>query len=227
MAFYSENSEEKNFIEKINLFDLENLSEINFQLFVNLKENWNLLSEKNLHISIYDINYLTKNSLNSEQKKEIIQEFISELNKKFDLNFIFLYEHYFFWFKNYYQLILETENILINGENYINKIWKYYIAIITVSSGKSEYLLRILEERFLMSGGDKNWLITGLDIVPKKLKKLAKLVNIISHQPWKIIDEDLKVFNFFNFLLKNFFIIYFNFALINFSLEPYHKKRCK
>ena len=204
MKFTKENfyKKDNNFkIEKMNIFD-KNLTEENFRSFFNLKENSNLFSEINLHISIYDENNYNNTNNNFEKiekRKESVKNFISELNKKFDLNFIFIYEHYFFWFKDFFHKILETENILINGQNYINKIWKYYIAIITVSSGKSEYLLKILEERFLVSGGDKNWLIYGLEIVPKKLKKLAKLVNIISHQPWKIMEDGLKVKKFLNF----------------------------
>lgn len=186
---------EEKLVEKFHLEILDqNLSEENFRHLLNLRESWNLLSEKNLYISIYDINYELRNDLDTEKRKEIIRNVMLDLNKKFELDFIYIYEHYFFWFKDFYQKILETESVLINGESSINKIWKYYIAIMTVCSGKSEYLLKILEGRFLASGGDKNWLITGLDIVPLKLKKLAILVNMICHQPWKIKEEDLKVF---------------------------------
>jgi hypothetical protein len=190
--------------EKLNLFD-DNLTEENFENFLKMKDNFILFRDINLYNSIYDEDEINNdnhnkdnnnnnNSLNSvETKKEKLKEYIIDLNKKFNLNFIYIYEHYFFWFKNFFQKILETENVLINGENYISKIWKYYIAIITVSSGKSEYLLKVLEERFLVSGGDKNWLIYGLEIVPLKLRKISKLVNIISHQPWNIMEDDLKV----------------------------------
>ena len=52
-------------------------------------------------------------------------------------------------------------------------------------------MLSILEELFLVNGGDKTWLIVGLKVVPEKLMKLAKFNNIMAHQPWKIKTSDI------------------------------------
>ena len=57
---------------------------------------------------------------------------------------------------------------------------------------KSQYLLKMVEEQFLEEGGDETWLIAGLNAVPKKLQVLSLLVNILSHQPWKVSSEELK-----------------------------------
>ena len=50
----------------------------------------------------------------------------------------------------------------------------------------------MVEEQFLEEGGDETWLIAGLNAVPKKLQVLSLLVNILSHQPWKVSSEELK-----------------------------------
>ena len=43
-----------------------------------------------------------------------------------------------------------------------------------------------MEEFFIFSGGDVNWLITGIESVPEKLRNLGKINNILAHQPWKL-----------------------------------------
>jgi len=45
----------------------------------------------------------------------------------------------------------------------------------------------------MCNGGDIYWLYYGLTYVPKKLQKLAKVSNILSHQPWKLHASDIQV----------------------------------
>ena len=47
--------------------------------------------------------------------------------------------------------------------------WKYYIAIMAVSCYQNYYLIKILEEQFLLNGGNIEWLTDGLKKVHKKL----------------------------------------------------------
>lgn len=47
--------------------------------------------------------------------------------------------------------------------------WKYYIAIMAVSCYDCEYLLKILEEQFILNNGNVEWLTSGLSQVDKKL----------------------------------------------------------
>lgn len=141
---------------------------------------------------MYEKNDLTKKFLNSDFS-ESPEDFEREIIKKYNKYRLYNYEHYFFWFKDFFYLLLETEKILINEDGYIPKTWRYYIALMVVSSAKCDYLFKIIEEKFLESGGDESWLIFGLDVLPEKLKKLARFNNIFSHQPWKIKGDDLKV----------------------------------
>lgn len=46
-------------------------------------------------------------------------------------------------------------------------------------------------------GGDERWLIEGLNGVPEKIKKLGKINNILAHQPWKLLINDIIVFKIF------------------------------
>jgi len=151
-----------------------------------------IFSKVILHLSMYDRNDQTI-KLYKENIFDSPEDFEKELIKKFNKNRIFAYEHYFFWFKDYFSLLLETENTILNEDSYIPITWRYYIALMTVSSAKCEYLYRIIEEKYLENGGDESWLIFGLDVLPEKLKKLARFNNIFSHQPWKIKGDDLKV----------------------------------
>jgi len=96
------------------------------------------------------------------------------------------------WYKNIYELYLNTYYKLFTISFYITDIcWKYYIAIMAVSTIKSEYLLSLLESQFLYYGGEEDWINFGLSHVPNKLQSLAKINNIIAHQPWKLTSKDL------------------------------------
>jgi len=61
-----------------------------------------------------------------------------------------------------------------------------------VSSVNCDYLLKILKFEFLSVGGDILWLYYGLNYVPKKLQKIARISNILAHQPWKIHVNDIQ-----------------------------------
>jgi hypothetical protein len=108
---------------------------------------------------------------------------------------LFVYEHYFTWFNEYFNYYMKTINLLITNEGYIPLTWRYYIAIMSVSTMRCEYLLKSLEENFLDVGGDESWLIHGLDVVPEKLARLGRINNMIAHQPWIILPDDIKEIN--------------------------------
>lgn len=153
-----------------------------------------IFSTINLHISMYDKSDLERNML-AVKCFDLTEDLQKDIIKKYNKNRLFTYEHYFFWFKDYFYQLLETENTLMIEDGFIPKPWRYYIALMAVSSAKCDYLFKIIEEKFLESGGDESWLIFGLDVLPEKLKKLARFNNIFSHQPWKIKGDDLKVGN--------------------------------
>ncbi len=104
-----------------------------------------------------------------------------------------LYEGFFLWFNEYYPLYSDTINKLMGNNKYFSIAWKYYIAIMAVSTIRCDYLLQMLEIEFLEYGGDESWLTEGLAVVPDKIKKLAKINNILAHQPWKLKTQDIQV----------------------------------
>jgi hypothetical protein len=106
---------------------------------------------------------------------------------------LFLYEHYLSWFKDYFNHYMRTTYLLLHEEGFIPLTWRYYIAIMSVSTMRCEYLLKVLEENFLEAGGDESWLIHGLDVVPEKLARLGRINNMIAHQPWIILPDDINV----------------------------------
>jgi len=73
---------------------------------------------------------------------------------------------------------------MMNQEDILPITWKYYIAIMAVSCYECEYLLKILEEQFLLYGGDVKWLTDGLKIVDKKLQMISELNEVMAFRPW-------------------------------------------
>ena len=142
------------------------------------------LSEINFHSDVLS----HKSMYNSS---EISKDFYSKISK--DLGRTQFYEHFFLWFKDYFKNYLKTMQTLMSGDGFIPRTWRYYIALMAASAMRCEYLFKTLEEDFLEIGGDESWLIYGLDVIPEKLKKLSRINNLLAHQPWKIITEDIKV----------------------------------
>jgi sestrin len=104
---------------------------------------------------------------------------------------ILVQENFFLWYSDYYRLYHKTLHSLMNEEGIMPVTWRYFIAIMAVSTMRSEYLLIHLQQTFLLKGGDENWLIYGLEIVPEKLKRLGKVNNYLAHQPWKLSNKDI------------------------------------
>ncbi len=102
-----------------------------------------------------------------------------------------MYEGFFLWFSEYYDLYSNTMESLMKKDELIPMTWKYYLGIMAVSTMRCEYLLRELEMQFLLKGGDETWLIVGLSAVPEKLRMLGKINNLLAHQPWKFQFSDL------------------------------------
>jgi hypothetical protein len=105
-----------------------------------------------------------------------------------------LYEGFFLWFSEYYSLYSSTVRHFMGNNKYLPITWKYYLAIMAVSAIRCQYLLQKLEIEFLEYGGDESWLSEGLAVVPEKIKKMAKINNLLAHQAWKIKIQDIKVY---------------------------------
>jgi hypothetical protein len=148
--------------------------------------------KENLNMRIFTSNVIkTKSMYNSSFGIDDIIGYISDRKGR-----LFIYEHYFTWFNEYFNYYMKTINLLIKDEGYIPLTWRYYIAIMSVSTMRCSYLLESLEEHFLEAGGDESWLIHGLDVVPEKLARLGRINNMIAHQPWIILPDDIKVKSF-------------------------------
>jgi len=131
-------------------------------------------------------NFVSFYPYNKEKALELVQKIGEEDGR------IKFYESFFLMFNEYYHLLrANTLDILMNEDNYIPLTWKFYIAIMAVSTIRCEYLLRELEMQFLLKGGEEKWLVNGLIEVPEKLRKLEKINNILAHQPWKLNVQDI------------------------------------
>jgi PA26 p53-induced protein (sestrin) len=61
---------------------------------------------------------------------------------------------------------------------------RYYLAIMAVSCYNCDYLLKILEEQFILHDGDPKWLHFGLKVADPKLRLIAVLNETLAHKPW-------------------------------------------
>jgi hypothetical protein len=143
-------------------------------------------------VHIFESDITDKLSIYNNFEKINLKDLASLLKRH---NKFYMYEHYFVWFKDYFQHYLKSINTLFHGNGYLPITWRYYIAIMSVSSMRSDYLLKILEENFVEMGGDESWLIHGLDVVPEKIVRLGRINNILAHQPWILNVDDIKEIN--------------------------------
>jgi hypothetical protein len=61
-----------------------------------------------------------------------------------------------------------------------------------VSCYECDYLLRCLEEQYLLSGGEVSWLLEGLTAVDPKLRALGPLNEVLCYKPWALTTEMLE-----------------------------------
>jgi len=80
----------------------------------------------------------------------------------------------------------------MNREDVLPITWKYYIGIMAVSCYDCEYLIKILEEQYLLYGGDVEWLLHGLKKANKKLERLAELNELLAYKPWIVCASHIE-----------------------------------
>ena len=149
-----------------------------------------ILQSKNDYL---EINTFITNHSSIYNKNEMVENYVEKINFNLPLMDKFLkFEQYFLWFNDYLSLYQKTINTFLKTDSILPIQWKFYLGIMAVSTMKNELLFRILEEDFLIYGGDINWLIFGLDVVPNKIKKLAFFNDLLCHQPWKINKNEIE-----------------------------------
>lgn len=104
---------------------------------------------------------------------------------------ILIYENFFFWYSGIIPKYVNSLFVIMEEEGNVPVTWRYYIAMMAVSTINCYYLFKHLQEMFLFKGGDEDWIILGLQAVPKKLQILSKVNNILAHQPWKLTVRDI------------------------------------
>ena len=63
---------------------------------------------------------------------------------------------------------------------------KIYLGIMAVSCYNCEYLLNILEEHFVLNGGNLAWITGGLKAVDASVLKFAEVNEILAYKPWNL-----------------------------------------
>ena len=100
------------------------------------------------------------------------------------------------WFPKYLQFYADTCNRVVgkSSENtdVLSLEHKLYLAIMAVSCYKCDYLLNILEEQFVLEGGDLTWITEGLSKVDARLALFCELNEILAFRPWALSTSHLQ-----------------------------------
>lgn len=68
---------------------------------------------------------------------------------------------------------------------------KLYLGIMAVSCFNCEYMLNILEEQFVLNGGNLEWITVGLKKVDPRLAKFAEINEILAFKPWQLQSKHI------------------------------------
>ena len=74
---------------------------------------------------------------------------------------------------------------------------KLYLGIMAVSCFNCEYLLNILEEQFVLAGGDPEWITKGLVAADPRVADFSEINEILAFMPFRLNTKHLEP------LLKN------------------------
>ena len=68
---------------------------------------------------------------------------------------------------------------------------KLYLGIMAVSCFNCEYMLNILEEQFVLNGGNLEWITGGLKKVDPRLAKFSEINEILAFKPWQLQSKHI------------------------------------
>lgn len=80
---------------------------------------------------------------------------------------------------------------LVLVEDVLSLDMKLYLGIMAVSCFNCEYMLNILEEQFVLNGGNLEWITVGLKKVDPRLAKFAEINEILAFKPWQLQSKHI------------------------------------
>ncbi|KNC49423.1 sestrin-1 [Thecamonas trahens ATCC 50062] len=90
------------------------------------------------------------------------------------------------WFPDYAARHSALMHAVTRESGPLPQDWRHFIALMAVALHDCYPVLEVQAEEFVACGGDPEWLARGLEAVPTKLAKLAKLVGIMVRKPWRL-----------------------------------------
>jgi hypothetical protein len=80
---------------------------------------------------------------------------------------------------------------LVLVEDVLSLDMKLYLGIMAVSCFNCEYMLNILEEQFVLNGGNLEWITGGLKKIDPRLAKFAEINEILAFKPWQLQSKHI------------------------------------
>ncbi len=100
------------------------------------------------------------------------------------------------WFPDYLSRYFNTKNCLMTVPGALPLDWRFFIGIMAVSCYGCNYLFNHLCHQFMTYGGEKEWIIKGIEAAPMKIQNLKELNSLLAYKPWALKsynDNTIKV----------------------------------
>ena len=96
------------------------------------------------------------------------------------------------FFPKFLEYFRQSHTNLVEKQDSLPVTTKLYLGIMAVSCYNCEYLLNILEEQFVLNGGDYEWIIGGLKVCDPKVAMFAELNELLAFLPFKLSVEHVQ-----------------------------------
>eukprot|EP00300_Choanocystis_sp_HF-7_P033352 c45680_g1_i1.p1 GENE.c45680_g1_i1~~c45680_g1_i1.p1 ORF type:complete len:563 (+),score=114.81 c45680_g1_i1:52-1689(+) len=100
------------------------------------------------------------------------------------------------WHSEYLTKAHGLEELLFSRDAPLPATWGHYLCVMAAAVHRCTYLAEAHMKLFIGIGGEAVWIKDGLLSVPPKLRRIAKLNDLLAHQPWLVnkqhVEEVLK-----------------------------------
>lgn len=94
------------------------------------------------------------------------------------------------WHPAFLEKFTETTDFLLRADGPLPFPYRHYLALLSASRFKSNYIVQQQKQEFLLAGGDETWLETTKNC-PPKLQRILEVNAILAHQPWRLQPQHI------------------------------------
>lgn len=91
----------------------------------------------------------------------------------------------------YLESFLRSQFYMLRMDGPLPLPHRHYIAIMAAARHQCSYLINMHVDEFLKTGGEAEWL-SGLELVPQRLRNLTEINKLLAHRPWLVTKEHIQ-----------------------------------